>query len=60
MKPWFRKFVKCGLCSVKVRKKDTWEFHLNTSEGPHKITVCNDCANTMNQIKGNIGSWLDQ
>jgi ribosome-binding protein aMBF1 (putative translation factor) len=60
MTMWFRKVVKCDLCSAKVRKKDTWQLHMNTAEGPHKITVCNDCAKTMNQIKENVGTWLEQ
>lgn len=57
---WFRKVVKCGLCKTKVRKKDTWQLHMNTADGPHTITACKDCADTMNQIKENIGSWLEE
>jgi len=57
---WFRKVVKCGLCKVKVRKKDTWQLHMNTADGPHNITACKDCAETMNKIKENIGSWLEE
>jgi ribosome-binding protein aMBF1 (putative translation factor) len=60
MKLWFRKVVKCGLCSSKVRKKDTWQLHMTTSEGSHQITVCNDCADTMNHIKDNVGTWLER
>jgi ribosome-binding protein aMBF1 (putative translation factor) len=60
MKDWFQKVVKCGLCSNKVRKKDTWQLNMNTAEGPHEITVCNDCATAMEQIKENVGIWLDQ
>jgi hypothetical protein len=60
MKLWYRKVVKCALCSEKTRKKDTWELHMNTAEGPHTIIVCKTCADTMNEIKGNIGTWLEQ
>jgi hypothetical protein len=60
MKLWFRRVVKCGFCDNKVRKKDTWQLHMNTAEGPHQVTVCNDCAKTMSQIKENVGTWLEQ
>jgi len=57
---WFRKVVKCKLCSSKVRKKDTWQLNMNTAEGHHEVTICNDCAKTMNEIKGEIGTWLEK
>jgi ribosome-binding protein aMBF1 (putative translation factor) len=57
---WFRKVVKCELCKSKVRKKDTWKLHMNTSEGMHQLTVCKDCADTMEKIKENVGIWLEQ
>ena len=60
MKLWFRKVVQCKLCKTKVRKKDTWQLRMNTAEGRHQITVCKECADTMENIKGNIGTWLDQ
>jgi hypothetical protein len=59
MKLWFRKVVQCGLCKVKIRKKDTWQLHMNTAEGPHKMTVCKDCAREMENLKGTIGTWLE-
>jgi hypothetical protein len=60
MKLWFRKVVKCGLCKVKTRKKDTFQLNMNTAEGPHQITICKNCAETMEQIKGNVHTWLEQ
>jgi hypothetical protein len=59
MTMWFRKVIKCGLCKSKVRKKDTWQLHMNTADGPHQVTICKDCTKTMEEIKGNIGTWLD-
>lgn len=60
MKLWFRKVVQCGLCNAKTRKKDTWQLNMNTAEGPHKITICKTCAETMEELKGNMGLWLNQ
>ena len=60
MKLWFRKVIKCNLCKAKTRKKDTFQLHLKTAEGPHEISICNDCAKTMEQIKDNANLWLEQ
>ena len=60
MKLWFRKVVKCSLCKAKVRKKDTFQLHMNTADGPHQTTICNECAKIMEEIKGNVGTWLEQ
>jgi hypothetical protein len=57
---WFRKIVKCDICKAKDRKKNMWDLHMNTSEGLHKITICKKCADTMEEIKESVGSWLEQ
>jgi hypothetical protein len=57
---WFRQVVKCNLCKTKTRKKDTWQLHMNTSEGHHAVTVCNDCADALREMKENIGTWLER
>ena len=59
MTMWFRKVVKCGMCKTKVRKKDTWQLHIKTADGPHAMTVCKECEATMNNIKENIGTWME-
>lgn len=59
MKSWFRKVIKCKFCSAKVRKKDTWQLNMNTQDGLHSVTICNDCAKTMSEMKGQMGTWLE-
>jgi hypothetical protein len=33
---------------------------MNTAEGHHQITICNECAKTMGEIKENIGTWIER
>jgi hypothetical protein len=58
MKFWFQRSIKCSLCKSKMRKKDSWDLVVNTSEGPHKICVCADCMKTFEQLKEVIPEWL--
>lgn len=59
MKLWFKKIVQCKLCKTKVRKKNSWQLNMTTLDGPHSITICDECAKTMDEMKGQTGTWLE-
>lgn len=59
MKLFNRKKLQCKLCEAEVAETKSWTLQLNTSEGEHSIQVCSTCADAMNEIKGNIGNWIE-
>lgn len=42
-----------------MAEKQSWHLQLNTAEGDHIIQVCSTCADAMNELKGNIGKWIE-
>lgn len=47
-----RKKVNCKLCDNVEYKHNMFIFEINTLEGLHKIQICQECANTLNEMKG--------
>ena len=48
------------MCSDEVSKKDTWQLHMNTAEGPHQVTICGECAKELDKIKEEAETWLEK
>lgn len=59
MKLFNRKKLQCKLCSAKMAENQSWRLQLNTAEGDHIIQICSNCADAMNELKGNIGKWIE-
>jgi hypothetical protein len=53
MGEWIDKVIKkhtCFYCGAKIDKKDIFTVKLDTGEGPHNLSVCKPCAETLNDI----------
>lgn len=50
---WIGNLIKkhtCTMCYNTIDKKDINTVTLNTAEGKHKMTVCQPCANELDEV----------
>ena len=52
--------IECFNCGVKTSKKKSFTVELNTSEGKHKLPLCEECGKSFNSMAIELEEILDE
>lgn len=53
MSEWMKRLIKkhtCFYCGETVNKADIVKVKLDTGEGPHELTACEQCGKDLNKV----------
>jgi NAD-dependent SIR2 family protein deacetylase len=52
--------LECFNCSAKTSKSKAYTVELNTAEGKHKLTLCEECGKNFNSVAVELEEILNE